>query len=730
MTIQLPKTYNNKPLRFAWTYHDASGQPLGAVGRYQAEGGKKDVVPFFKRRGADWGPGIDADPRPLFGLDRLAAHDKAKAVFIVEGEPCAAALQSIGLCAVTSLGGSQAAKKADWTPLNGFGAVFILPDIDEPGEKYAAEVAECLAALPQPPKVKTVRLPNLEKGGDVVDWLEGWVTGWDRFGPIDGALHEPLQAKIREVIASQTAPATTTNPATATRGTWANPGEIRPKIPPVLPMTPELIPAPFRDWLADVSHRMQTPADFPVISTIVIFSSVIGAGCGIRPKQRDAWEVIPNLWGACIGRPSVCLKSPSMKEALGILDRLQFVYSEMYEREKRSADFEGMVAGAVQKDLKSRLDKEAKKATMDSRELDLMRMEYLEALDASQEQPARRLFKTNETTIQSMTLLQSQNPRGLLVFRDELTGLLTRWDREDGADERAYFLEGWNGNGAYVDVKIARGVTEAKQICISLLGGIQPDKLKAYLHQAQSGGNDGMIQRLQLAVWPDEPKNWQLIDTAPNKEHRHHAFANLQKLAEMDFAEHGAGYDPEHDDRPFYRFNEAGQAVFFEWLTELQTVKIPTEENPLMVEHFGKFRSLMPSLALIFHLIDIANGAPGGAVTETAARLAVAWCDYLESHARRIYAMAESPEQEAAVRLASKIKAGGLPNPFTTRDIDRKGWHGLGKGAPLKEALEILAYEGWIVEQPPEPQAVGRRPLPSFHINPQVLGGGNHAPSR
>jgi len=345
----------------------------------------------------------------------------------------------------------------------------------------------------------------------------------------------------------------------------------------------------------------------------------------------------------------------------------------------------------------------------------------MEALEASQEQPTRRLFKTSEATIQAMTQLQSQNPRGLLVFRDELTGLLARWEREDANDERAYFLEGWNGNGSYVDAKIARGITEAKTICLSLLGGIQPDKLKAYLHQAQSGGNDGMIQRLQLAVWPDEPKNWQLIDTAPNKEHKHRAFVILQKLAEMEFAEHGASFDREHDDRPFYRFDEAGQAVFFDWLTELQTAKIPTEENPLMVEHFGKFRSLMPSLALIFHLIDIANGAPGGPVTETAARLAVAWCDYLESHARRIYAMAESPEQETAVRLAGKIKAGGLPNPFTTRDIDRKGWHGLGKGAPVKDALEILAYEGWIVEQPPEPQAVGRRPLPSFHINPLVL---------
>jgi len=720
--IHVPKNYQNKPLVHAWIYRDVTGEALGAVGRYQVKDGKKDVVPFFKRRGTDWAPGIDADPRPLFGLDRLAKHDKSKAVFIVEGEPCAAALQSIGLCGVTTLGGSMAPQKTDWTPLTGFGAVYILPDHDEPGEKYAATVAEILASLPQPPKVKIVRLPGLDTGGDVVDWLRGWVTGWDGFGPIEPGLHEALQAKLRAELAKPASNQTGGNDdGGAVLGTWNRPREICTKTPPVKPMTVELIPEPFRDWLSDVALRMQTPADFPVISTIVIASSVIGAGCGIRPKQRDNWEVIPNLWGACIGRPSVCLKSPSMKEALALLDRLQHVFGEIFEREKKAADFDGMVSGAVLKDLKARLDKEAKKSTMDSREVDMLKAEFMEASENANNEPARRLFKTNETTIQSMTLLQSQNPRGLLVFRDELTGLLVKWDREDGADERAYFLEGWNGNGSYVDVKIARGVTEAKQICISLLGGIQPDKLKGYLAQAQKGGNDGLIQRLQLAVWPDEPKAWELIDTEPNRAHKHNAFLILQKLAEMDFIEYGATQG-EHDDRPFFRFDEAGQAVFNEWLTELQTATIPTEENPLMVEHFGKFRSLMPSLALVFHLIDIANGsAERGPVSQRAALLAVNWCEYLESHARRIYAMAASPEQEAAVKLAEKIKAGALPNPFTTRDVERKGWHGLGTSATIKEACQILEDEGWLLEQLPEMPTTGRRRLPEYHINPAVL---------
>jgi hypothetical protein len=56
--------------------------------------------------------------------------------------------------------------------------------------------------------------------------------------------------------------------------------------------------------------------------------------------------------------------------------------------------------------------------------------------ESTEPEATRRLFKTNETSVQSMTLLQVQNERGILVFRDELTGLLVKWDTEQGNDEQ------------------------------------------------------------------------------------------------------------------------------------------------------------------------------------------------------------------------------------------------------------------------------------------------------
>lgn len=726
----IPQTYQGKPLVHSWTYRAQEGAALGHVARYQNGDDKKSIVPFFKRNGSGFNAGIDSETRPLFGLDRLANHPKAKAVFIVEGEKAAAALHGLGIVAVTSLGGSNAASKADWTPLNGYKMAYLLPDHDEPGEHYARDVYAALSALADPPAVKVLRLPDLPDGGDVVDWLQYWLPDWDGYGEIPETAINGLRDELKALLQTAEPVPDDWNLAglagsDSSAFDWETPGEIETKTPPVQVLSVDLIPEPFRPWLADVSHRMQTPPDFAAISALVITGSIIGAGCGIRPKQRDDWEVIPNVWGACIGRPSVVLKSPSMKEPMHLLERLQADYGERFEQEKAGAEFELLANKAMLDDVKGQLSKLAKgngkDRIVDTSDMAKLKADYMELSQNAEQEPTRRLFKTNETSIQSMTVLQSQNPRGILTFRDELTALLVKWDRDDGADERAYFLEGWNGNGSYTDFKVMRGLTDAPNICISLLGGIQPDKLKRYLYQAQQGSNDGLMQRLQLAVWPDEPEHWELIDTAPNKADKQRAYNILQTLAELDFLQYGA-VQGEHDDRPYFRFTDDAQAVFNAWLTELQTVKIKQEENPLMVEHFGKFRSLMPSLALIFHLIDLADGKARGGVSAQAARLSVIWCGYLESHARRVYAMAESPEHEAAVRLADKIKAKALPSPFTTREIERKGWHGLKDKQEVEAACNILIDENWLkMIRKPATGNRGRPSLPDYHINPIFL---------
>ena len=83
-----------------------------------------------------------------------------------------------------------------------------------------------------------------------------------------------------------------------------------------------MIPEPLRDWLEDIAHRMQVPLDFSASACVVMLSSIIGTRLSIRPKKNDSWQVIPNLWGSLIQRPSQ-LKSPPVQEVFRVLDKLE-----------------------------------------------------------------------------------------------------------------------------------------------------------------------------------------------------------------------------------------------------------------------------------------------------------------------------------------------------------------------------------------------------------------------
>jgi len=82
-----------------------------------------------------------------------------------------------------------------------------------------------------------------------------------------------------------------------------------------------------------------------------------------------------------------------------------------------------------------------------------------------------------------------------------------------------------------------------KNHCLSILGGIQPDKLIAYLEPSIKGlGNDGLIQRFQLMVYPD-PIQWRFVDRSPNTLARdvvYTMFEQMDKLTHWELESMGA----------------------------------------------------------------------------------------------------------------------------------------------------------------------------------------------
>ncbi|WP_428419295.1 YfjI family protein [Parachlamydia sp.] len=476
----------------------------------------------------------------------------------------------------------------------------------------------------------------------------------------------------------------------------------------------------------DEADRMPCPPDFIAVSAIVALGTIVGARCVIKPKSLDDWIIVPNLWGGVVGLPSA-KKSPAISAALKPLDRLVSQANEIFQKETEAFEIEKTIfeakKDALGSHIKSEMKSEIRKPKLQSK-LDELAEKLSSQRQEAPIEPKLRRYKSNDTTVEKLGELLKDNPAGMLVLRDELVGLIASWDRDGREGERTFYLEGWNGYGSFDTDRIKRGTIFIPNLCISIFGGIQPDKLIVYLEQASKAlSNDGLLQRFQMLVYPDY-RAWEWRDRAPNKKVREDVFSLFEVISNFDPVAFGATPSDIFTNFPFFNFDDAAQKIFIEWSEDLHLKKMPQEDNPLIQQHLAKYDKLFPALALLFHLVDCVQiGQQNwGPVKAASATKAAAWCEYLESHARRCYGLLADEGLRAAQSLTSKIAEGKLSSNFTARDVRRNQWRNLTTDDAVKAAIDWLEDEGWLQSYKVGGTGPGSgQPTTRYTINPKVL---------
>ncbi|AVP57103.1 YfjI family protein [Pulveribacter suum] len=496
------------------------------------------------------------------------------------------------------------------------------------------------------------------------------------------------------------------------QASWPDPAPIVSDLPPAPPFDAHaLLPGALAEFVLDEADRMCAAPDYVAATLIVSLGAVIGTKCAIKPKRRDDWIVTPNLYGGVVGDPSA-KKSPTIGTVMRFMDRLEA--KEMEDLEERRNTYEAELAAfeAHEAAIKATMKKAA--SGKPDRDKMLAAQNDLAGLEKPEE-PRPRRFKSNDATVEKLGDILSHNQHGLLVFRDELMGLLASWEKDGREGDKAFYLEGWNGTGSFSIDRIGRGSQFIKTLCLSVFGGIQPDLLERYLGSIVNGmDNDGRIQRFQVLVYPDQPA-WEWRDRYPVKGAREAVRDLFDRLASFDPAMDGAAPADDFVKLAHYTFDDAAQELFIEWDTELNRQRIPNEGNPMLRQHLAKFEKLFCAIALILHL---AEGRIGAVTVESALR-AAAWCEYLEGHARRVYGLVEAARINTAKMLSRRLSEGKLAQGFTARDVWKKGWSGIKSTADAEAALAILEEAGWIVgldDTPPE----GGRPTMRYYVNPKA----------
>ena len=505
----------------------------------------------------------------------------------------------------------------------------------------------------------------------------------------------------------------------------------------------KLLPPVLREFVKDCAYRTQTPPDLIAAPLMGMLSALLGANYRMHPKQYDDWAEVPNLWSMIIATPG-SMKTYCLSEALKPIKFLAATARETYEEEFEAytRDFKGyeIEYKALNSVLREALKKKLKSQSSEqSEKIALLIKDYRAQMEElyKPEFPFEKRYMTSDSTIEMLQELLKRNATGLLVERDEIISLLMSFEMSGREADRGFYLAGWNGGGDYHVDRIGRGSTYVPHLCLSIVGTTQPEKIQAYISKNTAAlANDGLIQRFQLMVYPNSLPERKYIDQWPSTEAKNAVYDVVRTISQGDFLrEHkqalNAHFKKKNDSDEeevliiSFHFDKPAQALFKRWFEGLEK-KIDAEEETILKEHLSKYRGLIPSLALILHVVEIASSDSKDyhPVSLESLQRAILWHSYLESHARRIYSMGMNNSAEKAVlALSDKLLKGDIEDGFSVRTLYRKNYKGLGRNSELiKEACEELEELNWL-RSTYTPASKQQSAITIYHINPAIQSG-------
>ncbi|VEJ46057.1 YfjI family protein [Bartonella vinsonii] len=483
-------------------------------------------------------------------------------------------------------------------------------------------------------------------------------------------------------------------------------GELKPissALLPVVPFQATQVPTALGNYIYDIADRQQSPVDFVAVSALCGLAALIGNGIRIAPKQHsNDWKIVPNLWGAIIGNPSA-LKTPAMQAALTPIAHLQKEWYQEWKKQKKRAKIEEILEELNQKEKKKQASKALKKG--DSEAARALLSETL-SKDNQQDDCISR-FIVNDTTVEKLGELLNENPRGLLMIRDELSGFLTNMERKEYQTDRAFYLEAFNGDGYFFYDRIGRGTIYISNATLSIIGTIQPTRILHFIRHALYGkGDDGFLQRFQMIVWPDENQEWKWKDRPPLKD----AYKDYEEVFRS-FRDKPLG-SSEHP--IVMRFSPDAQELFREWWEKLHREIRRNDLSEPLQAYLLKMPKTIPTLALIFELVE------GGRfeITLPSLKTALRWENYLLSHVKRLYAAGNASVQGCAKLIVKRCDC--LPDIFTLRDIHQRHWTDLTEHSIIQKALELLCRSNHIREISGTKNPTGGRPTIRYEWHPLI----------
>jgi hypothetical protein len=373
-----------------------------------------------------------------------------------------------------------------------------------------------------------------------------------------------------------------------------------------VPFPLHALPPSLRRYLREAAHAKEAPVEFVALPMLAALGVAIGASRRFRIERT--WLELPTLYAGVVAPPASG-KSPAEDAAMLPVYRQSKVLNQEYRQELQRY-----------KDEHQAWEREAAEARKKKR-----------PVPPEPEKPVKRRIRLGDATVEALQVRMAENPRGLVLARDELAGFFTSLNQYKGGRgaDRQFWLSQHSGRVAPVDRKTDEETYDVEYPCVSVVGSIQPEKL----HVLDIEAGDGMVERF-LFAWPDartQPDSERDITLEAEDAYREvwdrlHAL----KMGEDEFG------NPAPEDVPL-----ATESVPA-WKAYRRALKRSADEpgvSSFMRGVIGKTKAHFPRFALILALVRTVED--GEAVEEVREEdLANAWelAGYFVAQSYRVYA--------------------------------------------------------------------------------------------
>lgn len=393
----------------------------------------------------------------------------------------------------------------------------------------------------------------------------------------------------------------------------------------------EIFPKAIRDIIEALEEYENYNVDFTSASFLTVFAAAMGNTWSVR--FMTGWVSRPIIYVVLVGSPS-CGKTPPLQQAVAPLLKLDGEYDMIYCKEMETyRRWERMSAKLREK----------------------------HSLPEEMKMPQRKCHVVVDSTVEALIGALRDNPRGVLIYKDEIDSLLSNFNRYNSSDE-GYFLSLFSGTPfKYSRKSNNEHIFLANPYC-SIIGTTQPGRLGE-----QFGGKrimNGFSSRF-LKVYPEIDKMPSWNDTAMPDSVLEEWERIIRKVVAATPSTDQEGKATSIE----LLFSQESKLRIIQWKDEVNNKVYAETDSDAVRALCGKLETYLVRFCLVIQIMHCICGESGmDKIEPGTAELAIRLTEYFRNMESRI-----APEIETGIldnRFTELL--GNLRDSFTTAEAVRE----------------------------------------------------------